>query len=119
MVQNVSNNNHITPTNVQGFGNSNSKIEAGHFVVCPPQKIYKYSIYDEFELGKDRYKELLSVIEPKLVQKSRKKSKVNNFIKKIVKMALATATVILVYKKRTTIKNFFVNIFDKIKLNKK
>ena len=114
MVQKVCN-NHITATAAQTFGSSNSKFEAGHIVVCPPQKVYKYSMYDELELGKDRYKELLNVVEPKLVQKSRKKSKVNNFIKKFVKLALATATIILAYKQRTTIKNFFANIFSKIK----
>lgn len=99
---------------LQNFGNANSKFEAGHIVVCPPQKVYKYSMYDELELGKDRFKELLSAVEPKLVKQNHKRTKINKFFKNLLKIAITTSAVILAYKNRSTIKNFSVNIFNKL-----
>ena len=65
--------NTTTPViSAQGLGPTNSKIEAGHIIVCPPEKMYKYSIYDELNLSKDSYKDLLNAVEPKKIKRQSK-----------------------------------------------
>lgn len=109
-------NNNITPQiAASGLGNAQQKYEAGSFVVNPPKNVYKFSVYDELDLGKDRYKELLQAVEPNSMKSLYKKSKARTIAKKIIKWGVVIGGAVLAFKHRVPVQNFFANIFNKVK----
>ena len=102
-----------------GIGGSRDKLEPGRIVVYPPQNVYKFSVYDELDLGKDRFKELLLSTEPKSVRMKYKTSKTRQRISKVLNWALLIAGGIFAFYHRNSIKNFCKTLATKIGLLKK
>ena len=105
--------NQVTNSNAQsmvigayGIGGSRDKLEPGKIVVYPPQNVYKFSVYDELDLGKDRFKELLISTEPKAVRMKYKTAKTRQQISKVITWALFLAGGALAIYHRNSIKNF-------------
>ena len=115
MTTNIGNNPNTPPIGAFGINSSNGKLEAGHIVVCPPKTVYKYSMYDELDLGKDRFKELMLAIEPREAARERNVSKTTQFLGKVINWGLAIGVTILAIKHRVPLKNFFANIISKVK----
>lgn len=110
----VSINNNTTPAPIGAFGLGGSKKpEAGSFVVSPAQNLYKYSVYDELELGKDRFKEILQSIETKSSSKELKKTRRDMIVSKIINWGLLIGAGVLAYKYRSPLKTFFADVFNK------
>lgn len=102
------------PIGAFGLGGSKSKgVEAGSFVVNPATNIYKYSVYDELELGKDRYKEILTSVENKKASKELKRTRRDMIISKIINWGLLIGAGVLAYKYRSPLKTFFTDVFNK------
>lgn len=77
-------------------------------VVCPPPKVYKYSMYDELKLGEDKYKEIKSaLVNPKTVKKP---SKTESVLQKVFTLAILGAACVLGYKNREKISELFKKI---------
>lgn len=91
------------------------KFEPGSFVVNPPQNVYKYSVYDELDLGKDRFKEILNEIQSKKPSKELQKSKRKSVLKKILNLTILAGICIIGYKYRTNIKTAAENIYNRVK----
>lgn len=82
-------------------------------VVCPPSQFYKYSVYDELDLGRDRYKELLSSL--KKTPLDTKKRKARSFVNKLVNVILFTTAAVLIYKNKTMVKKAVSDVYSKIR----
>lgn len=112
-VNNTNSTAYVQPVGAYTLHGSN-RFEPGNFIVNPPSSFYKYSVYDELELGKDRYKEILNSIQSKSALKQQKSTKRRTVFSKILKLALAAAAGILIYKNRNTLKNVFQNLWNRI-----
>lgn len=112
-------NTNAVPIGAYGIGGSRDKLEPGKIVVYPPQNVYKYSIYDELDLGKDRYRELLLSTEPKSVRMKQKTIKARQRISKAFNWVLFLAGGAFALYHRNSIKNFCKILATKIRLLKK
>lgn len=108
------NNNAQAPIGAFGLGGS-KKFEPGNFVVNPPSTLYKYSVYDELDLGKDRFKELLGSLNSKSASRNLKKSRRQRVISKIINWGIVIGGGILAYKYRAPIKNILSKSLGLIK----
>lgn len=113
-VNSINNAQTPAPVGAFGLGGSKNKLEAGHIVVYPPQKVYKYSVYDELDLGKDRYKEILSSLESKTAAGDKKRTKIISVFNKLINWGIIIGGGVLAYKYRAPLKNFFLNTFNTI-----
>lgn len=102
-----------------GIGGSRDKLEPGRIVVYPPQQVYKYSIYDELDLGNDRVKELWYATEPKSVRNRYKVEKNKKLISKVLNFAIFLAGGVFAFYHRNAIKNFCKTLATKIGILKK
>lgn len=83
------------------------------YVANPPSNFYKYSIYEDLDLGKDRFKELLGSLKKESPEMKHRKTK--KFLKRLVNLAVVVAGGFIAYKHRVGLKNFFVNGYNKMK----
>ncbi len=67
-------------------------------VVSPPQRIYKYSLYDELKLGENKYNEIKAALSQPT--KTTKQLKKENTISNICKILFLTGIGIIGYKNR-------------------
>ncbi len=86
--------------------NGSNKYEPGNFVVNPPSKFYKYSVYDELKLGEDKFKEIMGNLQNKTAEKNVKRDKRKALLSKIVNWGIVIGGGILLFKYRTPVKNF-------------
>lgn len=97
------------------FSASDKKLEAGSFVVNPPEKFYRFSVYDELNLDRDIHSEFLQKLDPKTYKQIKAAKKTKKIFSQILTFGVAVAGAILAYKNRGFIKNNAIKAFNAIK----
>ena len=99
--------------NTVSFGNANLQNRSKPIVVNPPQNIYKYNMYEELNLGRDKSKEYLNAFFSKSTLQSTTKSKARTVLSKIAKCIIIVSGIYLAFKHHTFLKNLVTNCVGK------
>lgn len=112
-MNNNQSNQQAVSRNTASFGNV-QQVNTKPIVVTPHQNIYKYNMYDELNLGKERNREYLNAIFSKSTPSSNLKSKIRTTISKIAKCIIIVGGIALAFKHRVYLKNLVTNCVGKL-----
>lgn len=111
---NIANTPIQSPIGASGLSEKQLHLDTNRRIVAnPPPSVYRYSVYDDLSLEKDRFKEILGSL--KKEPPSIRKTKAKRFVKNLITLAVVTGGAIFAFRHRAGIKNVVVNSYNKIK----